>query len=191
MGYLRITKVDLVAKKNDYFRTKEINGKSLRTLQVDWHVYRNGKLFKLVESKTYLDRCYLERAVTDFIKLKAASKTLLNSILFVCIVFGQNRGDIQISEHNKTKMVRNYYDSGALKEEGKKRRVEEEKARLQAEEEAKEEWSTESRHDDDSIAELLESPEQRKNREEAETEEEARIGRIRKALKKRRLSLVQ
>jgi len=59
----------LNAKKNDYFRTKEINGKSLRTLQVDWHVYKNSKLAKLVESKTYLDRCYLERAVTDFIKL--------------------------------------------------------------------------------------------------------------------------
>ena len=59
----------LNAKKNDYFRTKEINGKSLRTLQVDWHVYKNNKLIRLVESKTYLDRCYLERAVTDFIKL--------------------------------------------------------------------------------------------------------------------------
>mgnify|MGYP003328405093 CR=1 FL=1 len=60
---------NLDPKKNDYFRTKEINGKSLRTLQVDWHVYNDGKLTKLVESKTYLDRCYLERAVTDFIKL--------------------------------------------------------------------------------------------------------------------------
>ena len=61
---------NLDPKKNDYFRTKEINGKSLRTLQVDWHVYNDGRLTKLVESKTYLDRCYLERAVTDFIKLK-------------------------------------------------------------------------------------------------------------------------
>ena len=80
--------LDLVAKKNDYFRTKEINGKSLRTLQVDWHVYRNGKLFKLVESKTYLDRCYLERAVTDFIKLNE-SPDVPNDAEY-CIFAGQN-----------------------------------------------------------------------------------------------------
>ena len=80
--------LDLVAKKNDYFRTKQINGKSLRTLQVDWHVYRNGKLFKLVESKTYLDRCYLERAVTDFIKLNE-SPDVPNDAEY-CIFAGQN-----------------------------------------------------------------------------------------------------
>ena len=45
---------------------------------------------------------------------------LLNFILFFGLVFGQNRIDIQITDYKKTKMVRNYYDSGALKEEGKK-----------------------------------------------------------------------
>tara|TARA_R100000458_G_C8206559_1_gene195424 strand:- start:141 stop:710 length:570 start_codon:yes stop_codon:yes gene_type:complete len=78
----------LDAKKNDYFRTKEINGRSLRTLQVDWHVYNNGKLTKLVESKTYLDRCYLERAVTDFIKLNQ-SPDVPNDAEY-CIFAGQD-----------------------------------------------------------------------------------------------------
>ena len=56
----------------------------------------------------------------DFIRLKPSSKMILNFILFLGLVFGQSRSDIQITNHNKTKMVRNYYDSGALKEEGKK-----------------------------------------------------------------------
>ena len=79
---------NLDPKKNDYFRTKEINGKSLRTLQVDWHVYNNGKLTKLVESKTYLDRCYLERAVTDFIKLNQSPDVPDDAEY--CIFAGQN-----------------------------------------------------------------------------------------------------
>ena len=56
----------------------------------------------------------------DFYRLIALSKTPLNFILFIGLAFGQNRSDIQNTNHNKTKMVRNYYDSGALKEEGKK-----------------------------------------------------------------------
>ena len=56
----------------------------------------------------------------NFIRLKPSAKILLNFILFFGLVFGQNRSDIQITDYNKTKMVRNYYDSGALKEEGKK-----------------------------------------------------------------------
>ena len=56
----------------------------------------------------------------DFIRLKPFSKMLPNFILFLGLVFGQSRSDIQITDHNKTKMVRNYYDSGVLKEEGKK-----------------------------------------------------------------------
>ncbi len=75
-------------KKNDYFRTKEINGKSLRTLQVDWHTYRNNVLKYLIESKTYLDRCYLERAVTDFIKLHQ-SPDVPDDAKY-CIFAGQN-----------------------------------------------------------------------------------------------------
>ena len=47
-------------------------------------------------------------------------KILLNFILFFGIVFGQNQNDIQNTDYNKIKIVRNYYDSGVLKEEGKK-----------------------------------------------------------------------
>ena len=60
----------LDAKKNDYVKTEEVNGYCLKNLQVDWHVYKNNKMVKAIESKTYLDACYLKRAVMDFIELE-------------------------------------------------------------------------------------------------------------------------
>jgi len=59
----------LDAKKNDYVKTEEVNGYCLSNLQVDWHVYKNNKMKKAIESKTYLDACYLKRAILDFIEL--------------------------------------------------------------------------------------------------------------------------
>jgi len=63
---------NLKAKKNDYKRTEEIDGVSLKNLQVDKHIYRDGIMVKAVESKCYLDACYLKRAVLDFIELDAS-----------------------------------------------------------------------------------------------------------------------
>lgn len=63
---------NLKAKKNDYKRTEEIDGTSLKNLQVDKHIYRDGMMVKAVESKCYLDACYLKRAVLDFIELDAS-----------------------------------------------------------------------------------------------------------------------
>tara|TARA_Y100000592_G_scaffold57616_1_gene90190 strand:+ start:1322 stop:1897 length:576 start_codon:yes stop_codon:yes gene_type:complete len=59
----------LDARKNDYKRTEVVNGTCLKNLQVDKHIYRNDVMVKAVESKTYLDACYLKRAVMDFIEL--------------------------------------------------------------------------------------------------------------------------
>jgi len=59
----------LDAKKNDYVKTEEVNGYCLSNLQVDWHVYSNNSMKKAIESKTYLDACYLKRAILDFIEL--------------------------------------------------------------------------------------------------------------------------
>lgn len=63
---------DLEAKKNDYKQTVEIDGIFLKNLQVDKHIYKNNVMKKAVESKTYLDSCYLKRAVLDFIELDAS-----------------------------------------------------------------------------------------------------------------------
>lgn len=62
----------LEAKKNDYKRTVEIDGFALKNLQVDKHIYCNGVMKKAVESKCYLDACYLKRAVLDFIELEGS-----------------------------------------------------------------------------------------------------------------------
>lgn len=63
---------DLEAKKNDYKQTVKIDGIFLKNLQVDKHIYKNNVMTKAVESKTYLDSCYLKRAVLDFIELDAS-----------------------------------------------------------------------------------------------------------------------
>lgn len=60
----------LEPKKNDYVKTEDVDGTCLNNLQVDWHVYRDGIMKYLIESKTYLDACYLKRAVMDFIELE-------------------------------------------------------------------------------------------------------------------------
>ena len=62
-------RLGLDAKKNDYVKTEEVNGYCLSNLQVDWHVYSNNSMKKAIESKTYLDACYLKRAILDFIEL--------------------------------------------------------------------------------------------------------------------------
>ena len=59
----------LVAKRNDYKKSEIIDGEQFDKLQVDKHCYRDNVLVKMIESKTYLDACYLKRAVNDFIDL--------------------------------------------------------------------------------------------------------------------------
>ena len=54
-------------RKNDYMTIKSDSGLySLNNVQVDWHVYKDNDLKLIVECKTYLDVCYLKRAVDDF-----------------------------------------------------------------------------------------------------------------------------
>ena len=64
------TALNLDARKNDYKKTEEVNGACLENLQVDKHIYRENVMKKAVESKCYLDACYLKRAVMDFIELE-------------------------------------------------------------------------------------------------------------------------
>jgi len=75
-------------KKNDYKKTEEVDGSCLHNLQVDWHVYSNGVMTRAVESKTYLDACYLKRAVMDFIELDN-SPEVPNNVEYA-IFAGQN-----------------------------------------------------------------------------------------------------
>jgi hypothetical protein len=63
-----------IPKKNDYKKTEEIDGFSIDNHQVDFHIYHNNKFKKAVESKTYLDSCYLKRTVLDFMVLISSTE---------------------------------------------------------------------------------------------------------------------
>ena len=69
-GLCEVAQLD--CKRNDYKRSEEVDGKTLENLQVDVHGYRNGEMVRAIESKTYLDACYLKRAVSDFLELFAS-----------------------------------------------------------------------------------------------------------------------
>ena len=62
---------NLTCKHNDFLTKYSPSGKyKVHNLQVDLHVYRDEKLLFILESKTYLDVCYLKRAVEDFNEIK-------------------------------------------------------------------------------------------------------------------------
>jgi hypothetical protein len=80
--------LDLNPRKNDYKRTEVVDGSCLSNLQVDWHVYAESKMVKAIESKAYLDACYLKRAIMDFIELDNSPEVPDN--VQYAIVAGQN-----------------------------------------------------------------------------------------------------
>lgn len=55
---------------NDYL-TANIGGVEINNLQVDCHVRRkiNNKLLCCIEAKTYVDACFMKRAVSDFMSI--------------------------------------------------------------------------------------------------------------------------
>lgn len=54
------------SKKNDFIESTSKSGITLN-FQVDRHLYnKDGKLEKIGECKAYLDRCFMERASSDF-----------------------------------------------------------------------------------------------------------------------------
>lgn len=62
---------NLMCKHNDFLTKYSPSGKyKVENLQVDLHVYRDEELLFILESKTYLDVCYLKRAVEDFNEIR-------------------------------------------------------------------------------------------------------------------------
>jgi hypothetical protein len=84
MGFVRSTMKDVVegmldliwenevggkSKKNDYVTSTSKSGAQLK-FQVDRHLYVKNNLVALGECKAYLDRCFMERASSDFNRIK-------------------------------------------------------------------------------------------------------------------------
>lgn len=66
---LLILSVDpsLKCKHNDFLIKYSKSGKyKVKNIQVDLHVYREDTMLFILESKTYLDSCYLKRSIADF-----------------------------------------------------------------------------------------------------------------------------
>lgn len=67
---------------------------------VDRHCYINGKLVLAIECKTYLDKCYLQRADSDFNLMKTSNNfkgiivSLQDSIAEESYNFFMNRGNV-------------------------------------------------------------------------------------------------
>lgn len=55
---------------NDKIKIMGKDGESFTEESVDKHIYINGKLELIIECKTYLDKCYLQRACDDFRLIK-------------------------------------------------------------------------------------------------------------------------
>jgi hypothetical protein len=89
-------------KKNDYKRSKKTkSGKQIKNLQVDWHCYKEGLLKNLIESKTYLDSCYLKRFIDDALDLHL-SPEVPDDVEFA-ILAGQNACGTAAFEYNLEK----------------------------------------------------------------------------------------
>jgi len=84
MGFVRSTMKEVVegmldliwqnetggtSKKNDYVDSVSKSGAVLK-FQVDRHLYVDDNLVALGECKAYLDRCFMERASSDFSRIK-------------------------------------------------------------------------------------------------------------------------
>lgn len=89
----------LVPKRNDYKKSEIIDGVQLVNIQVDKHCYRNGVLVKLIESKCYLDACYLKRAVDDFIDLHN-SPDVPDSVEYAIVTGQRALGDKPLKYHS-------------------------------------------------------------------------------------------
>lgn len=61
----KVGSTDFLSKTIFYKGQKVVNDK----IQVDRHVWANGKRICFIENKTYLDSCYYDRALADFRKI--------------------------------------------------------------------------------------------------------------------------
>ena len=59
------TETNGISKKNDFIDCHSKSGCKLK-FQVDRHLYLNNGLVSIGECKAYLDRCFMERASSDF-----------------------------------------------------------------------------------------------------------------------------
>lgn len=73
---------NLTILHNDYINVPSRSGVYFKKTQVDLHVYLNDKLILVIEGKTYLDSSMLDRAISEFNKIRRVKDKMLPCAVF-------------------------------------------------------------------------------------------------------------
>ena len=87
---------------------------------VDKHCYINNKLVLCVECKTYLDKCYMQRADSDFNLMKTYDKTFKSIIVAHQDGIAKQTFDFFMNRHNIDKV---FYFANTKRNSSKARRI--------------------------------------------------------------------
>ena len=87
---------------------------------VDKHCYINGKLVLAIECKTYLDKCYMQRADSDFNLLKSYNKDFDAIIISQENAIGDNSFNFFLNRKNIDKV---YYFADGKRNSSKFKRI--------------------------------------------------------------------
>lgn len=101
--YHILNKIDPSLKivKNDYLTVYSKSKKyKIKNIQVDWHVYKDNELVLIIECKTYLDVCYLKRAIDDFETIRKVKKDIPSIIFAGQNAVGKNAWGYYSEEYN-------------------------------------------------------------------------------------------
>ena len=80
---------NLVIKHNDYINIASRSGLYFIKKQVDLHVYLRDELVLIIECKTYLDSSMLDRAISEFTKIRKHHAITSDKVLPCAVFTGQ------------------------------------------------------------------------------------------------------
>lgn len=99
VNYPKLNSKITVGKKTPY-KITDVEGNYINE-SVDRHCFINGEFILAIECKAYLDKCYLQRADSDFNLMKTQTNTtagivlsIENSIAYMSEKFFLNRGNV-------------------------------------------------------------------------------------------------
>tara|TARA_E500000305_G_scaffold42859_1_gene33191 strand:+ start:324 stop:926 length:603 start_codon:yes stop_codon:yes gene_type:complete len=80
---------ELEVKHNDYINIASRSGRYFKKTQVDLHVYLRDELVLIIECKTYLDSSMLDRAISEFTKIRTHHAITSDKVLPCAVFTGQ------------------------------------------------------------------------------------------------------
>lgn len=97
--------INLISKvgSENPFTICDLNGNKIKE-SVDRHIYLNNKLLSCVECKTYLDKCYLQRADSDFSLMKEGNENFSSCVLSLENSIDENSKEFLLNRKNVDKL---------------------------------------------------------------------------------------